>query len=102
MAGMPECRVAEYQGSRKIAVEKELLRTVKVGQDGVEQASALDEAGFEVAPFRWWDEERDRVQTPRAIRAQWISVNVVGNAVFPDPLASNLPTMGEFFAAQRS
>src|ERR1700722_360959 len=94
MARMPEGRVAEYQGSRKIAVEKKLLRTVKIGQDGVEQTSALDESGFEIAPFRGWDEERDRIQTPRAIGAQWIPVDIVGNAVFPDSLACYLPAVG--------
>ena len=91
---MPESRIAEDQGSGEITVEKQLLRTVKVGQDGVEQTSALDEAGFKVAPFRGRDEQRNGVQAPRTIGAQRIAVDIVGNAVFADSLAGDLPAVG--------
>ena len=94
MAGVPEGRITEDQGGGEIAIEKQLLRAVEVGQDGVEQTSALDQAGFQVAPFGGRDQEWDSVQTPGAIGAQRIAVDVVGNAVFTDSLAGDLPAVG--------
>ncbi len=95
-AGLPKT-----SADGKISVQQQLLGAVKVGQNGVEQARALDQAGFEVAPFRGRDEQRDRIQAPRAIGAQRIAIDVVGDAVFPDSLAGDLPAMGQFLAAER-
>ena len=101
MAGAPESRVAEDQRGRKISVQQQLLGTVKIGQNGVEQAGALDQAGFEIAPFRRRDKQRDRIQAPRAIGAQGIAIDVVADAVFPDTLACDLPAMSQLLTAKR-
>ena len=101
MAGAPEGRVAEYQGGGKISVQEQLLRAVEIGKDGVQQARALDQAGFQVAPFRGRDEQRNGIQTPRAVGSQGIAIDVVGDAVFADALARDLPAVGQFLAAER-
>ena len=101
MAGAPESRIAEDQRGRKIPIQQQLLWTVKIGQDGVEQAGALDQARFEIAPFRRRDKQRDRIQAPRAVGAQRIAIDVVADAVFPDTLACDLPAMSQFLTAER-
>ena len=101
MAGAPEGRVAKYQRGGKIPIQEQVLGTVQIGKDGVEQAGTLDQARLQIAPFRSWDEQRDRVQTPRAVSAEGIAIDVVADAVFPDTLACGLPAVGQLFAAQR-
>ncbi len=101
MAGAPEGGIAEHQGRGKIAIQEQLLGTVKIGQDGIEQARALDQAGFQVAPFRRRDQQRNRIQAPGAVGSQRIAVDVVADPVFPNTLPRYLPAVGQLLAAQR-
>ena len=76
------------------------MRAVKVRQDVVQQMRALYQARFKFAPFRRRNEERDGIQIPRAVHAERIAVDIVGNAIFPNSLAGDSPAAGKFFAAE--
>ena len=84
-----------------MAAAQQFLRAVEVGENPVQQARALDEAGFEFAPFRRRNQQRDGIQIPRAVHAQRIAVDVVGDAVFANSLPRGLPAAGQFFGAER-
>ena len=101
MAGAPKSRVGEYQGGGEIAVQEQLLRPIEIGKNDVQQARPLDEARFQIAPLRSRDQERNRVQTPRPVGSQRIAIDVVADAVFPDPLPRYLPAVGQFLRAER-
>ncbi len=101
MAGTPKSRVGEYQGGGQITVQEQLLRPIEIGKNDVQQARPLDEARFQVAPLRSRDQERNRVQTPRAVGTQRIAIDIVADAVFPDPLPRYLPAVGQFLRAER-
>ena len=61
---------------------------VAVGENLVQQRRALDQAGFERAPFVRRDDERNRVELPRTLHAARVAIDVVGDALFVDePLA---------------
>ena len=81
-----------------MAAAQQLLRAVKIGQYPVQKARPLDQAGFEFAPFGGRNQERDGIQIPRAVHAQRIAVNVVGDAVFADALPRGFPAARQFFA----
>src|SRR5271163_459579 len=101
MAGAPKGRVAKYQRGGKIPVQQQLLGAVKIGKNGIEQTGTLDQSRFQIAPFRSWNEQRDRIQAPRAVSAQGIAIDVVADPVFPDTLACDLPAVGQLLAAER-
>ena len=77
------------------------MRAVKVRQDVVQQVRALDQAGFERIPLGGRNEERNRIQIPRAVHAERIAVDIVGDAVFANSLPGDLPAAGKFFGAER-
>ena len=97
----PESGIGEHQGRREMAAAQQLLRAVKIRQNLVQQMRALYQAGFQRAPLRRRNQERDGIQTPRAVHSERIAIDIVGNAVFPNSLAGDLPTAGKFFAAER-
>ena len=84
MARAQKIRLREHQRRRKPARADEFLRAVAVGENAVQQRRALDQAGFERAPFVRRDDERNRVELPRAFHAARVAINIVGDALFVD------------------
>ena len=63
-AGPLEMPVGVDQHRRQQLVLQQRLRAVDVGQHGVEQAGALDDAAFDLRPFVGRDHEGQRVERP--------------------------------------
>src|SRR5208283_6078499 len=101
VARPPESRVSEYQRRREKAAAEQLLRAVKIRKDIVQETRALYQARLEFIPFRRRNQERDGIQTPRAVHSKRIAVDIVRNTVFPNSLSGDLPAAGKFFAAER-
>ena len=88
VAGPQKIRLGENQRRRKPARTDEFLRAVAVGENFVQQRGALDQTGFERAPFVRRDDERNRVELPRTFHAARVAIDVVGDALLVDePLA---------------
>src|ERR1700691_2620546 len=101
MAWSPEARIRKHQRRRDQAAMKQPLRPVQIGEDQVEKPSALDQPRFELAPFRRRDYQGNRVEIPGSIHSQWIAIDVVGNAVFPNTMLRRLPAACQFLVAER-
>ena len=68
-AGAVEMPIGMDQHRRQPPLLQEGLGAVDVGQDGVEQAGALDQAGLERRPFVGCHDERQGVERPARCRA---------------------------------
>ena len=79
-----ELRVPGRQVRRQVPLGQEPPMTVDVGQEGVGQAGALDDAGFDAGPFAPVEDEGQDVEVPRPGRAAGVVVDVVGDAVVAD------------------
>ncbi len=80
-AGAQKTFVAEDEFGRQKIVAQQLARPVEVGKNRVQQRRALLQCGFDSAPFAMVDDQRHRVQGPRAIGGRGVAINVVGDAV---------------------
>ena len=69
LAGPVEMPVGVNQHRRQQPLLEKALRAVDVGQDGVEQASALDQAGLERRPLVGCHDEGQRIERPARRRA---------------------------------
>ena len=93
--GAEVARVAEEQlGGQHAAADRPSL-AVQVGEDGVEQPGALHQAGFQYAPVRGRQDQRQCVEVPRAWHRGAVAVGDrvavridlnVGDAVVVDEL----------------
>jgi hypothetical protein len=63
-AGSLEMPVGVDQHRRQQMILEQRLRAVDVGQHGVEQAGALDDAAFDLGPFVGRDHEGQRIERP--------------------------------------
>ena len=81
-----EAAVAEDHRRRDGAALHQGLVTVEVAEDAVEQVGALLDAGGDRLPFVGRQQQRDRVDLPRSMRAGGVGIDVVGDAVI-----ANLP-----------
>ena len=73
--------VALYQGGGQLTAQHQLLRSVGVGHDALEQLHALHHARLNLLPFGMTEHEREQVERPGALRLVGAGVNVVGDAV---------------------
>ena len=55
--------IAQHQVGRQQALLDEALRTVEIGEDGIEEACALDEPVGQEAPFRFGQDERQQIES---------------------------------------
>ena len=76
--------VAEDHGRRNGAALQQRLRAVDVAEDAVEQVGALGDAGLDRIPFVGRQEQRQRVDFPRAVGSHGVVVDVVGDALLAD------------------
>ena len=77
--------VALHQRSRQQGLFQQFLRAVQVGHHGVEQARALQHAGFDLCPVFGRHDGGEQVQRPGALQAFGaVGVDVVGDAVVAD------------------
>src|ERR1700730_7629819 len=100
MTRPPEPRVREYQSRWNQAPAKQLLRAVQIGQNEVEQPSALDQACFQLAPFRRRDHKGNGIQIPRPIHSKRLAIDFVRDSVLPNSLPCRLPAASQFLAAE--
>ena len=101
VARPPESRVPKYQSRGNQAPVKQLLRTVKIGQNQVQQPGPLNQTFLELAPFRRRDDQRDGIQIPRPIHPQGIAVDVVGDSVLTNAVLGRFPPASQFLVAKR-
>ena len=64
LAGPQEMPVGMDQHRRQQALLQQRLRAIEIGQDGVEQACPLDEAGLELRPLVGRHHEGQRIERP--------------------------------------
>ncbi len=69
---------------------EQALRTVEICQHGIQQPRPLLQSGFDGAPLRGADHERQRIQGPGPVGALRVGVDVVRHAVFDDQPAGQL------------
>ncbi len=100
VTGPQEAGIGKHELRRNQAGLEKLLRTVEVGENGFEQARALDEAGLQCIAFFRLNEHRERIELPGTIEAARIAVDVVGNAVFANQILGFLPAVAKLLVAQ--
>ena len=76
--------MAEGELGRREALGEQPLRSVEIGEQRVEQAGALHDAGLDAAPLVGATTQRQRVEVPGAVGALRVGVDVVGDAVVDD------------------
>ncbi len=76
-----EIGMTEGQFGRHHAFGNQPLRTIQIGEQGIQHARALRHALFDLAPLRGTDHQRQRVQGPGAVGALGVGVHIVGDAV---------------------
>src|SRR5439155_1470130 len=81
---------------RKQTFVNELLLSVQVRKDGVEQRGALDRGAFDRGPFIRFDEQRNRIHRPRVLAAVGKVPAVVRDSLRLDQLLAALPPAAEF------
>ena len=91
---------AKTSAGRQPARADEFLRAVAVRQNLVQQRRALDQAGFERAPFVRRHDERNRVELPGPFHAARVAIDIVGDALLMDKPLAGVPTLLEFCRAQ--
>ena len=74
-------RMAVHQRTWQQALFEKVLRSVDVGQHGFEQAYPLQHTLLDIGPTRGVNDQRKQVQRPGALRAFFIGIDVVGDAV---------------------
>ena len=73
-------RVAQHQFARHDAVGQDLPVVVDVVQEQVQRAHALDDAGFQRAPFLGGDHARDQVERQDAVDRGGVGIDGEGDA----------------------
>ena len=82
--GAQVARMSAHQRRRQQAFGQQLLRAVHVGHHAVEHAHALQDACLDLRPAFGRNDQRKKVERPRALRPVGIGVDVVGDAVVAD------------------
>jgi hypothetical protein len=89
-------RVAEDDRRWQVPLTKQALRTVQVGEDGVQQAGALDQSVFQHAPLVRIDQDRYEIEIPWPFRAAGRRIGRVRQAVLVQQPPGKPPALGEF------
>jgi len=82
--------VALHQGGGQQGLVKQGAWAVDVGHDGVQQAGALQHAGFDLRPVFGRNDHGEQVEGPGALLAVLVGVHVVGDAVVAQLLGEAL------------
>ena len=96
MTRAKELRIAQHNGSGELSVVEQRLRPIEVGEDGIEQASALNQSHFQRSPFIRIDQDRHEIQVPWPIRVGRPRVAPVRQAVLVQQPFGEPPAPGEF------
>ena len=94
--GPEKLGICEHHRGRKQTFVNELLLSVQVRKDGVEQRGALDRGAFDRGPFIRFDEQRNRIHRPRVLAAVGKVPAVVRDSLRLDQLLAALPPAAEF------
>src|SRR5262249_34501783 len=94
--------LSEHERGRQEAVGEQLLRSVQIGEDGVEETCALRDGGRDRPPLLRWKNQRKDVELPRTGRAFGIGVYVVADAVRGDGVVNELRSQRERNGRHRS
>ena len=79
----------------------QLLRTVQVRSDEIEQFGSLDKALFNSPPFPAGEEGGDDVERPGSGTSLGVGIDVVGYAIFAQDLLDFVSPATQFCRAQR-
>ena len=101
VTGPQERRVRQRERRRQQSAAQQLLPSVQIEQDQVEQPRALRQSFLEVTPVRRRDQERHHVELPGPIHALGVAVDVVGDAVLADGAARVVAARRELVRAER-
>ncbi len=83
----------------KTPLRHQVLRAVEIFEDEVQQLRALNDAGFEEAPFIGGDEKGNDVDLPRPVGSEGIAVDVVGDSVLANAALGAAPAAAQLFRA---
>jgi hypothetical protein len=100
VAGPYEIRLRKHQSGRQPAIADQLLRTIAVDEDPIEQRGALDQRSLEHLPFGRGNDERNRIEPPRPFDAGRVTVNMIRDALFRHEPARGFPAPADFTRRQ--
>src|SRR5262249_31220629 len=86
-----EAGVPKNQLRRIPALAEQVLRSVQVSQDRLQQTSSLHQPCLEGAGFLRADEQGNWIELPGPMTAAGIAVDAIGDAVFTDQLFRLFP-----------
>ena len=93
-AGPQECRIGKHQFRRQ-TVSQQLLGSVQIRENRIQQAGTLRDGGSDVRPFRAVQNQGERIERPGPAGALRIAVDIVGGTVFVDEPLAFLPAARE-------
>ena len=100
VARSQETRLREHQLRGEVPLAQQALRSVEIGEHAVEQRGALRDGGLDRAPLANREQQRKRIELPRAIHAERVAVDVVGDAVLSDQPIGLTPAPQRLVAAE--
>ena len=95
MTRSQKIRLPKNHRGRKPTRTDQVLRAVAVHKDFVQQRRALDQSGFERAPFFRCDDKRNGIKLPRTFHPARIAIDIVSDALFVNE------SLTSFVAAQQ-
>ena len=84
MQGSQKTGICQGQAGRQHPLAKQPLRTVEIGQNGIQQPGALGNRGFQPRPFRGGQHQRQRVEAPGSRSRSGIFIDRVADADLTD------------------
>ena len=97
--GPKKRRVGVEKRGRKVATCHQGLRPVEILEDQTQQLGALNDAGFDVAPFVRRNQHRNDIDFPRPICPERIAVDVVCDAVLANAAFGTAPALSQLLGA---
>ena len=88
--------MAEDEVGGHDALTEHVLRSVEIGDQGVEHPSPLIGPDLEPRPVGTGDHERNRIEHPGPLLPRLLILHRVGDAVVADQPAGLFPAVGEF------
>lgn len=89
----------EYRRAGKQTADQQLLLSVDIAQDTVQQRRPLNDRLLDELPFIGGDDQRESIELPVAI-AGFFAIDRVGDPVFLDGLAGPGPAAVDFLGPQ--
>ncbi len=101
-SGRRNAGFAYSSAAGKCPLRHQVLCAVKILQQQVQQLGALNDACLDKPPLVRRNQQRDNIDLPRAIRSQWIAIDVVGDSVLANAALSAAPAAAQLLRANLS